>query len=284
MKNQQNLLVDVAVLALRVSRNYLAAYGHKKSPRRFTQPQLMSCLVLKAYTKNTHRGLVDLLHASETLRGVLGLARVPNYSTLKKFADRVANPQILDALLAEVFKIAGPWASAGEAAALDSTGFSPTPASVYYRGKAGKASRHFVKVSLVVSLPGLLAVSMAVNFGPTSDVKEAGALLWKAERRFIPATLYADKGYDAEWIHVWCREHWGIRSVIPPVIRTLDGTIQTPHRRAMSPCPRDRGRRWGIESFFSGLKRSCGGSLMARRPAALLTEAAMRVLAYTLRR
>ena len=282
--NTCNILLEVAQLALTVSRKYLAAYGHAKSPRRFTQPQLMACLVLKAYTKSTYRGIVDLLDASDKLQNALGLKRIPNYSTLQKFSERVANPQILDALLAEVFKIAGPQEGSGEAAAIDSTGFSPTPASVYYRGKVGKASRHFIKVSLVVCLPTLLAVSMAVNFGPTSDLKEAAGLLWKTGQRFLPMTLYADKGYDAEWMHMWSRRYWGARSVIPPVIRTADGSIETPYRRMMHPLPKDYGRRSGIESYMSGLKRSCGGSLTTRKQGTMFTEAAMRVLAYTIRR
>jgi hypothetical protein len=44
------------------------------------------------------------------------------------------------------------------------------------------------------------------------------------------------------------------------------------------------GRRWGVESFFSALKRTMGSALSARRPDQMLTEAALKVLAYTLRR
>ena len=43
-------------------------------------------------------------------------------------------------------------------------------------------------------------------------------------------------------------------------------------------------RRWSVESFFSALKRTIGSSLSARRPDQMLAEAALKVLAYTLRR
>jgi hypothetical protein len=44
------------------------------------------------------------------------------------------------------------------------------------------------------------------------------------------------------------------------------------------------GKRWVVESFFSGLKRTMGSMLTSRKPNQLLAEAAFRVLAYTLRR
>ncbi len=47
---------------------------------------------------------------------------------------------------------------------------------------------------------------------------------------------------------------------------------------------RGYGRRWGIESFFSGLKRTTGSDLLARTETNLLHEAALPVLAYTLNR
>ena len=47
---------------------------------------------------------------------------------------------------------------------------------------------------------------------------------------------------------------------------------------------RGYGQRWGIETFFSALKRTMGAALSTRKPATQLTEAAIRVLAYVLRR
>ena len=44
------------------------------------------------------------------------------------------------------------------------------------------------------------------------------------------------------------------------------------------------GKRWHIESFFSGLKRTTGGALAARTDITLHHEATFRVLAYTLNR
>ena len=42
------------------------------------------------------------------------------------------------------------------------------------------------------------------------------------------------------------------------------------------------GRRWALETFFSGLKRTMGSMLNSRRPDQLLKEAAFRMFACTL--
>jgi hypothetical protein len=44
------------------------------------------------------------------------------------------------------------------------------------------------------------------------------------------------------------------------------------------------GKRWAVETFSSGLKRTMGSMLASRSSDQFLKEAAFRVLAYTLRR
>jgi hypothetical protein len=44
------------------------------------------------------------------------------------------------------------------------------------------------------------------------------------------------------------------------------------------------GLRWKIESYMSALKRTTGSTLLSRKPANLLKEAAFKVLAYALNR
>jgi hypothetical protein len=44
------------------------------------------------------------------------------------------------------------------------------------------------------------------------------------------------------------------------------------------------GKRWMVESFISGLKRTTGSMLAARKKSSLFVEAALRVLAYAIRR
>ncbi len=46
----------------------------------------------------------------------------------------------------------------------------------------------------------------------------------KASQATLPAKLYADAGYDAEWVHDQCRLDWGAESVIQPAKQRADGT------------------------------------------------------------
>ena len=74
--------------------------------------------------------------------------------------------------------------------------------------------------------------------------------------------------YDAEWIHDQCRLEWGVESVIKPAVHRADGQRNGIWRSGMSERYLKRksyGRRWAVETFFSGLKRTTGSMLTARR-------------------
>jgi hypothetical protein len=281
MKQKINPLLAFVSLSLSVCRRHLAAYSCKKSKHDFTQAQLMTCLLLKAYLKLDYRGLQDVLASSEKLCQQLGLESVPHYTTVQKFSQRLADPELIDSLLATVLKLC---VKTSEPVAIDSTGMDPRTASVHFRDKVGRKNNGYVKLSVIVGCLSFLPVSLAVSWGPRNDLAEAPQLLAKAFTRIRPATFYADKGYDAEWMHRWCQNHWHSRSVIGTVVKSADGQIKTPLRRQMLPMPKDKGRRWAVETFFSALKRTCGDRLTARSRPAQFTEAALRVLTYALRR
>lgn len=49
----------------------------------------MACLILRAYTKTTYRGVLELLASSPNLREALGMPdKLPHYPTLQKFSAR----------------------------------------------------------------------------------------------------------------------------------------------------------------------------------------------------
>ena len=47
----------------------------------------------------------------------------------------------------------------------------------------------------------LLPSSVALSWGPGNDKSEAPEVLAKAANVNRPAVLFADAGYDAEWVH-----------------------------------------------------------------------------------
>ena len=283
------VIEQVAEMAMFLGQRHLADYGATRSRHDFTQRQLMTCLILRAYLKTTYRGLLEVLSVSPSLRQRLGLTdKLPHFTTLQKFSARSEVLAIAQKLLASIGQAAARQEAGHVDAAMDSTGLAITSASDYFRSRSGKKSkRRWVKISVVVLCGSLLPVSLVIDLGPSNDRIQVPALLSQAQGVVRPDKFYADAGYDAEWIHVRCREDWGAESLIKPNGQRADGVRNGKWRALMSPehlKARQYGRRWAAESFFSGLKRTMGAALTARKASQMLAEAAFRVLAYALRR
>lgn len=287
-REQRSELERVADLSMRLSQPHLAAYGAVRSRKDFTQRQLMTCLVLRAYLRTTYRGVLDTLAGNAALRTCLGLAdKLPHFTTLQKFSGRSQVTAIVQQLIARIGRAALQAGGAAQPAAMDSTGLDISGASAYYESRRGERHRRYVKLSAIVLCGSLLPLAVVLDRGPSNDRVQVAQLLTQAEPLGRPAQLLADAGYDAEWIHVRCREQWGVESLIVPNGQRADGQRNGRYRAQMSPAhlkTRGYGTRWAIESFFSGLKRTTGSALRARTPATQLAEAAIRVLAYVLRR
>src|SRR5258707_5640218 len=74
----------VAREALAVATGRLRAYAHPFSPKKFTQPQLFACLVLKAFLKTDYRGPAAHLADHSDIRAALDLRSVPHFTTAQK--------------------------------------------------------------------------------------------------------------------------------------------------------------------------------------------------------
>ena len=279
----------VANLAMRLSQPHLADYGAVRSRRDFTQRQLMSCLILRAYLKTTYRGVIEILSGHAGLRASLGMEdKLPHYTTLQKFSARSQVMAIAQAIIARIGRTALQQKGREQVAAMDSTGVSTTSASAYFESRRGKLGRKYVKLSVIVLCGSLIPMALVLDQGPSNDLVQVPQLLQQAQAVGQPLQLLADAGYDAEWIHASCHEKWGVESLIKPAHPPrADGSRGGRWRSQMSQehmRKRGYGRRWGVETFFSALKRTMGSALSARQLPAQLTEAAIRVLAYVIRR
>ncbi len=283
----------VAQLSMKLGGRHLADYGSIKSRHDFTQRQLMSCLILKAYLKTTYRGVVDLLQGHAALRRILGMEeKLPHYTTLQKFGARPKVLEVAEAMLASLGAAGLRQAGAQPAVAVDATGLETTNASAHFVSRAGRARRKFKKLSVSVVCGALLPLALVIAWGPGNDKTQAFELLAKTfeaaeQGAHLPAKLYADAGYDADWIHGVCREVWKVKSWIKPVQHRADGTLGGVYRQQMTEGRLKRegyGRRWHIETFFSGLKRMMGSTLASRTDNTMTNEVAIKVLAYAIHR
>src|SRR5438094_7774071 len=137
----------VAHLAMSLGQKHLAPYGSVKSRHDFTQRQLMSCLILKAYLKTSYRGLIDWLQGHGALRKALGLEeKLPHYTALQKFSARKEVLAVAEALIARIGRAALRKENKAKAAvAMDSTGLEPTSASAHYLSRSGRRRTKYLK-------------------------------------------------------------------------------------------------------------------------------------------
>jgi hypothetical protein len=279
----------VANLAMRLSQPYLADYGATRSRKDFTQRQLMACLILRAYLKTTYRGLLDILSGNASLRACLGLEekKLPHFTTLQKFSARSEVIAIAQSIVAHIGQVAMQTGGNQEPAAMDSTGLDTTSPSAYFESRRGRRHRSHIKLSVIILCGSLFPLAMVLDRGLSNDRVQVPALLDQAQSVGRPTQLLADAGYDAEWIHVRCRENWGVESLIVPNGQRADGQRNGRWRPLMSAQhmrERGYGKRWAVESFFSAFKRTMGSALSTRTPGTQLAEAAIRLLAFVLRR
>jgi len=96
--------LTVARMALRAARDALPDYARPKSPRKFTQPQLVACLVVKEFLHLDYRGMSTRLGEWSDLRQVLGLKRVPHFTTLCAAHKRLFKKPQADRLMDQVIR------------------------------------------------------------------------------------------------------------------------------------------------------------------------------------
>lgn len=273
-----------ATLALQLTQATLPRFGHKFSPQRFTLPQLAACVLLKEYRQLDWRGIEALLELSPPLRRALGLKQVPDFSTLWRFTQRWLDAARLGRLLTELLRrLALPPVHV----AVDSTGLDPGRTSSYFVARRRQRDRpkRYVKLSLSVVVGPLVAAAAVADWGPCNDKTELPELLPQTHQRVVVRDLYADAGYDAEWVHQWCRDGAGIHSWIPLAVRRADGSAGGYWRARMAQgLPPRYGRRWAVESFISGMKRVVGPWLRARQPKRQPTEALLKAVVYSIHR
>src|SRR6266567_1325465 len=89
----------VLQVAYRIGRMALATYSHHFSPKKFTQPQLFACLVLKEFSRKDYRGIAALLQDLPELCQEIDLSVVPHFTTLHKAARRLLRIHFVRRLL-----------------------------------------------------------------------------------------------------------------------------------------------------------------------------------------
>lgn len=267
----------VARHALAVAAQALPAYAHRFSPKKFTQPQLFACLVLKTFLKTDYRGLVAHLADHAELRQALALGVVPHFTTPQKASRRLLRlPKARRLFTATVHRFLKRRRRVRRAA-LDSTGLDCGHASRYYirrRNGARKqwqtvAYSRYAKLEAAFECSTHLLVGVLVGRGPRPDADRFVPLLDDALARVRLSSSLADAGYDSEANHRHAREQRGVRSFIPaaigrPTAKPPSGRYRRRMKQRLSKRYGRYGQRWQAETGFSMLKRRLASTVNGR--------------------
>jgi hypothetical protein len=215
----------VLLTAYEATRGALPAYSHLYSPRKYTQHQLVPCLVLKEFLRTDYRGLAAHLADQPDLARAIDLHEIPHFTTFQKAAARLlkAAPArwLHDAVLDRARR-AGVLKRRVRLAAVDGTGMESRHVSRYYvkrRSNTGSSTQEttyskYPKVVLVIDCTSHLILSAVPGRGPGSDLRQFRAAWHAAVRRARIGTLLADADFDGEWVHEHVRS-FGVRTIIP---------------------------------------------------------------------
>ena len=298
-KANQHKLVRIVRRQIKVLRR--ARYPLRESRyanHLYTDHQHVVLLALRQHFRKSYRDFCEEIEVCTLLLEELGLRRVPHWTTLNKFSKR-ANTRRLERLLLvfleetrlKVLHLA-----------VDSTGFSPTSASMYYvrtlerrtgepgRPRRRRPVRHYLKQTMAVETRKQLIVAVKFRRGPANDSPDFIRVLKKVEPANQSVKLVvADKGYDAERNHEYAQEVLGAETVIP--VRAASRPKIKMRGRRRRKMAREIGSREGtyhqrvkVETVHSVEKRLMGSHVLARQTCQQHKELIFRAFSYNSRR
>jgi hypothetical protein len=263
--------------ALAVAQRRLRCYRHKFSPKKFTQPQLFACLVLKAFLKTDYRGLVAHLTDNSDLRNTLGLQTVPHFTTPQKASRWLLRQRLAKRLFRTTVRRFLQRRRRLRRAALDSTGLDCGHASRHYIRRRNGFTKQWQRVSYskyakleaAFDCDSHLMVGVLASRGPRPDTDRFVPLLDATRANVGVDAALADAGYDSEPNHRYAREHCSVRSFIPatagrPTTKLPTGRHRRRMKQRLNKAYGSYGQRSQAECGFSMFKRRLGAIVNGR--------------------
>ena len=287
---ENKILRAVRELKARLVRLAFPLYRTVRSNHLYTQHQHLVLLVLRQWMGKSYREFCEWMGVCTKVLRLLGIVRMPHFTTLQKFSGRL-DGDLLDRLL-------GSYAEqlADIQLAVDSTGFSCTSASHYFvevlkrsreeGAEIGmRAIRRHLKQTIGVDVDTQLILAMHDRVGPANDFPDMIPLLQKVPGTARVRAVLADKGYDSEEIRRFIWYSMKAESHIP--LRLSRGArvnhIQR-RKQAAEFDERKYHRRALVETVHSVLKRVMRDDVLARSRSGQHVELELRTIAYNARR
>ena len=154
----------------------------------------------------------DWLVEAYYLRLFLQLSRIPHYTTLQKFSDRI-NIIMLGKIVSSFILFTG---TRHIFTGIDATGFKITHASEYYTSRTKLRRKKYAKLSIGADVLKQIICNVKVRRAPTRyDNIDFTPIVTRISKIKPLSVVVADKAYDNEENHRLVREKLNGFSIIP---------------------------------------------------------------------
>ena len=221
------------------------------------------------------------------LRMFLKISRIPHFTTLQKFMDRITGTVLqrmissfIALILINVNHIFF---------GIDSSGFRSTHSSQYYIERARIRRKKWIKLSVGADVLKQIICTIKVRRAPLTrhDNVDFKSIVTRASEIKPLSVAVADKGYDSEENHVLVREHLKAYCIIPtrnthiPIWRT-HGRYRKQMKRGYTRLLYDQRNK--DETIMSVIKRLFGEYVTSRLVRTQNRELSFRCIAYNMHR
>ncbi len=283
--NKQSKYVRLAESLLRIVKHCrVPLYLHRKSNHIYTVWQHIVLVTIRQYEGKSYRMFTEWLVEAYYLRLFLQLSKIPHYTTLQKFTDRI-NIMMLGKILSSFILLTG---TRHIFTGIDSTGFKVTHASEYYTSRAKLKRKKYVKLSIGADVLKQIICNIKVRRAPTRhDNIDFKPVITRISKIKPLSAVVADKGYDSEDNHVLVREKLYGYSIIPP--RHEQVPLWKTHGRYRKEMKRGYNKilyhqRNKDETIVSVIKRLFGEHITSRLIRMQNRELTFRCIAYNVHR
>src|SRR6056297_308957 len=234
----------------------------------FAEWVMLALQAIRIELGKSYRQTIDLLSEMPGILEELGLTRLPHFTVLRDWFEKIPM-ETCRAFLGETAE-----KRTGHAA-IDSTGFDRDQPSRHYAQRAHYRVRS-LKVTALVDVNTLYVTDVHVSaklpsdfrVGPQVTRRNAGDLL----------SVAADRGYDDKAF----RDELRASGIRPLIKHRIYWSLDHAHNARMD---RDRyNRRWMVETVFSSIKRTLGAAVRARTWHLEFREMVLKCIVYNLRR
>jgi DDE family transposase len=226
---------------------------------------------------------VEWLVEAYYLRSYLQLSRIPHFTTLQEFTNRIKN-SLLEKIISSFIVISGTRHIFVE---IDSSGFKITHASQYYTERTA-TRRKYAKLSIGADVLKQIISTIKIRRAPTRHNNIDFRPIITRTSNILPLSVVtADRGYDNEDNHLLVREELHAFSVIPAryedvPIWTTRGKYRKQMKRGYSKLLYNQRNK--DETIMSVIKRLFGDHLVSRLTRTQNRELSFRCITYNVHR